>query len=85
MSFPKDFLWGGAIAANQCEGGFDQGGRGLSSADYLPADKARFALCQGRLSIDALDASMYYPAREGIDFYHHYKEDIQLLAQMGLK
>ena len=33
MSFPKDFLWGGAIAANQCEGGFDQGGRGLSSAD----------------------------------------------------
>lgn len=50
MSFPKDFLWGGAMAANQCEGAFDADGRGLSSADMLPAGKDRFLLSKGELA-----------------------------------
>ena len=85
MAFPKDFLWGGAMAANQCEGAFDVDGRGLSSCDFLPAAKERFMLSAGEIPLSRFDDSYYYPARYGIDFYHHYKEDIALLAEMGFK
>ncbi len=85
MAFPKNFLWGGAMAANQCEGAFDADGRGLSSCDLLPAAKERFMLSKGELPLSKMDDSYYYPARYGIDFYHHYKEDIALLAEMGFK
>ncbi len=50
MAFPKNFLWGGAMAANQCEGAFDADGRGLSSCDLLPAAKERFMLSKGEAS-----------------------------------
>lgn len=85
MSLPSNFKWGGALAANQCEGAYNIDGRGLASADMLPASKLRFKLNEGELSLSSLDKNAYYPAREGVDFYHRYKEDIALLAEMGFK
>ena len=79
-NFRDDFLWGGAIAANQCEGAFNIDGKGLSTADVLSTD--------AYLS-DSVDTKLYddkfYPTHEGIDFYHTYKEDIALFAEMGFK
>lgn len=92
--FPADFLWGGATAANQIEGGFDLGGKGLSSADmvaYVPkaergAHSASIEVSSQRID-DILSGKFQarFPKREGIDFYHTYKEDIALLAEMGFK
>ncbi|QLB19864.1 glycoside hydrolase family 1 protein [Mannheimia granulomatis] len=92
--FPADFLWGGATAANQIEGGFDLGGKGLSSADmvaYVPkaergAHSASIEVSSKRID-DILSGKFQarFPKREGIDFYHTYKEDIALLAEMGFK
>ena len=85
MGFPKDFLWGGATAANQCEGGFDKGGRGLANVDITPHGKNRFPVMLGLdHSLDFREGE-FYPAKEGIDFYTHYKEDIQLFGEMGFK
>lgn len=81
MSFPKDFLWGGAIAANQAEGAFNVDGKGLSSADLLPAAKHGVK----RNPTDGLVEGVHYPYHEAIDFYHHYKEDIAMFAEMGFK
>lgn len=83
--FSKDFLWGGATAANQVEGGWDQGGRGLSNVDLLPQGSARDAVMSGRAVRLELDPALRYPATEGVDFYHRYKEDIALFAEMGFK
>ena len=47
MAFSKDFLWGGATAANQCEGGYNEGGRGLANVDVVPHGKDRFPVCLG--------------------------------------
>ena len=85
MAFPKDFLWGGATAANQCEGGWNEGGKGLSTNDVIPHGKDRFPTIKGDLHVNKPDADHYYPAQLGIDFYHHYKEDIALMAEMGFK
>ena len=85
MSFPTNFLWGGAIAANQCEGGWNEGGRGLSNADVLPYGEDRLAVIKGDLQMLTPDNEHYYPAQNAIDFYHHYKEDIELFAEMGFK
>ena len=76
MSLPENFLWGGAMAANQCEGGWNEGGRGLANADVLPYGKDRVAVIKGELPMLAPDAEHYYPAQDAVDFYHHYKEDI---------
>ena len=38
--FPKDFLWGGAIAASQADGAYDQGGKGLDTQDLRYFDAA---------------------------------------------
>lgn len=83
--FPKDFLWGGATAANQCEGAYQEGGRGLSSVDVVPFGKDRFPVAIGKMEMLDCDADHYYPAHEAIDLYHHYKEDIALFAEMGFK
>lgn len=80
-----DFLWGGATAANQCEGAFDEGGKGLGIVDVIPAGKNRFPVALGKMSYQTLDADEYYPARDAIDMYHTYKEDIRLFAEMGFK
>ena len=85
MSLPENFLWGGAMAANQCEGGWNEGGRGLANADVLPYGKDRVAVIKGELPMLAPDAEHYYPAQDAVDFYHHYKEDIALFAEMGFK
>jgi 6-phospho-beta-glucosidase len=93
LHFPDNFLWGGATAANQIEGAFIEDGKGLTIEDCLPFRdpayndyKAQFSLSKEELA-QALDIQQEgnYPKRRGIDFYHHYKEDLELFAQMGFK
>jgi 6-phospho-beta-glucosidase len=94
LNFPKGFLWGGATAANQCEGAWDVDGKGMTVQDCMIykekagiADfKKQFEFTSGDLE-KALKASPEdnYPKRRGIDFYHHYKEDIKKFAEMGFK
>ncbi len=85
MGLPKEFLWGGATAANQAEGGMLEGGRGLTNTDLLPSGKNRKAIAFGTLDNLERRSDYFYPSEEAIDMYHHYLEDIQLLAKMGLK
>jgi 6-phospho-beta-glucosidase len=87
VKFPEGFLWGGATAANQFEGGYQEGGKGLNLADVLPGGKDnRLKLLAGTGFDFEIDHSKYtYPNHEGIDFYHRYKEDIALFAEMGFK
>ena len=85
MGFPENFLWGGATAANQCEGGFDQGGRGLANVDVIPTGKDRRVVITGKREMLAFEEGYFYPAKEAIDMYHHFKEDIALFAEMGFK
>jgi len=85
MPLRKDFLWGGALSANQCEGGWNEGGRGLANADVLPYGKDRISVIKGDRPMLLPDGAHYYPAQTGIDFYHHYKEDIALFGEMGFK
>lgn len=91
--FPDNFLWGGATAANQLEGAFDAAGKGLSSADmvaYVPKAKRRndhaIEISSERIGqILSGEFTARFPKREGVDFYHRYKEDIALFAEMGFK
>ncbi|KAF1296959.1 6-phospho-beta-glucosidase [Enterococcus sp. JM4C] len=85
MGFPKDFLWGGATAANQCEGGYDKGGRGRANVDLMPLGEKRYQVGTGKLKMTTFDEQATYPAHTGVDMYHHYKEDIALFAEMGFK
>ena len=102
MKFPKGFYWGGAIAANQAEGGYGEGNRGEIISDYttagahgvsrqntfrdkdgnivyLPGLFANFDETYTPVTVEG----EYYPNRVAIDFYHHYKEDIAMFAEMG--
>ena len=81
MSLPKDFLWGGAVAANQCEGAYREDGKGLNIADVMTVGSKD----KKRQITDGVVDGLYYPNHEGIDFYHRYKEDIKLFAEMGFK
>lgn len=85
MTFREDFLWGGATAANQCEGGFDQDGRGLANVDLAPSGPERFDVIAGERKMYDFEDNFYYPAKLGINMYEHYKEDIALFAEMGFK
>ncbi len=92
QSFPDDFLWGGAVAANQIEGAYDEDGKGMSVADINrfrndiePEKKSNKELSSAEIKEAVADKRGYYPKRYGIDFYHTYKEDLKLLAGMGLK
>ncbi len=85
MGFPEGFLWGGATAANQCEGAYREGGRGLANVDVIPCGKDRFPVMLGKKKMLELDEEHFYPALEAVDFYHHYKEDIAMMAEMGFK
>ena len=102
---PKGFLWGGATADFQYEGGFDEGGRGLLSHDYetdgSQENPRHHTMQMPDGSIINLRSSFfyadpvpkeaqpvfledeYYPSHRAVDFYHHYKEDIALMAGMG--
>lgn len=83
--FPKNFLWGGAIAGNQCEGAYLEDGKGLSIVDVLPCGKDRAEILF-KDSQKAFETKYdFYPSHESIDFYHTYKEDIKLFAEMGFK
>ncbi|MFL0249453.1 glycoside hydrolase family 1 protein [Clostridium neuense] len=94
MSFRKDFLWGGAISANQVEGAWNSDGKGMSVADvasYKPnlnvtdyAGHNKITLSMIKEAIDD-KSTKFYPKRRGINFYNHYKEDIALFAEMGFK
>ena len=105
--FPKNFLWGGATAANQYEGGWNEGGKGVNTSDVMTAgshtvprrvtykntvtgetgfvigfgDKANFP----ENCVPAVLDDEYYPSHTATDFYHHYKEDIALMGEMGFK
>lgn len=85
MAFRNDFLWGGATAANQCEGAYNVDGRGLANVDVAPHGPERYAVVSGQRKMLDFEDGYYYPAQTGIDFYHHYKEDIALFAEMGFK
>ncbi|WP_430487481.1 glycoside hydrolase family 1 protein [Priestia flexa] len=93
LKFPDNFLWGGATAANQIEGAFDVGGKGLSVDDVIervkPEDRKKFHLPfpTSEEVKDALadEENRHFPKRYGIDFYHRYKEDIALFKELGFK
>ncbi len=80
-TFRKDFLWGGATAANQFEGAWNTDGKGDSVSDHCTngtVDRPKEITVK-------LEDDKFYPSREAIDFYHRYKEDIALFAEMGFK
>ena len=84
--FSKDFLWGGATAANQLEGAYDRDGKGLSVADAMPGGKKRFEIIGSETFDWMIDPKNYnYPNHQGIDHYDRFKEDIALFAEMGFK
>ncbi len=101
LSFPKNFLWGGAIADFQAEGGYTESGRGLVTLDFVTQGtkdelrKITYMLPDGSKHVSDfraplpdgakgyLDPNYYYPSLNAVDFYHHYKEDIRLMAEMG--
>ena len=102
-TFPNNFLWGGASASSQYEGGFNEGGRGLATTDFVSSGshskprQVTYKLKDGTLgfcdfksampigAIGCIHEHCYYPSHQAVDFYHHYKEDIALMAQMGFK
>lgn len=73
--------WGGAVAAHQLEGAWQEGGRGPSVSDVLTAGANGIP----RRITDGVIEGERYPNHEGIDFYHTYKEDIKLFAELGFK
>ena len=76
MAFRKDFLWGGACAANQFEGAWNVDGKGISVPDLCTNGTKRNPKC----ITTEIRENRFYPSHEAIDFYHHYKEDIALFA-----
>ncbi len=89
--FKKDFLWGGALAANQCEGAWQEGGKGWCVADILQyrTDIPLNKKYNEEVTTDYIKKAMQdkegiYPKRWGIDFYHTYKEDLKLLKGLGI-
>lgn len=95
QGFPENFLWGGATAANQIEGGFGINGKGMSVADCysfhssLPKEhwSDQWKMMTHAQVEEAMkeESRQYYPKRMGNDFFNHYKEDIRLFAEMGFK
>lgn len=81
MTLPKDFLWGGALAAHQFEGGWNAAGKGPSVVDVMTAG----AHGVPRQITETIEEGTFYPNHEAIDFYHRYKEDIAMFVEMGLK
>ncbi len=102
-TFPNNFLWGGAVAANQWEGGWNEGGRGPAKTDvttggtvnsprlitYIDKDGNHGTLTMGQKLPEGAKYAVldeyHYPNHNAVDGYHHYKEDIALMAEMGFK
>ncbi|MBS5066077.1 MAG: family 1 glycosylhydrolase, partial [Hungatella hathewayi] len=78
---PENFLWGGALSAHQCEGAYDVDGKGLSVSDVLTGARHN----EDRIIHEEVMPGYYYPSHKAIDFYHTYKEDMKLFAEMGFK
>ncbi|WP_081332179.1 6-phospho-beta-glucosidase [Pediococcus pentosaceus] len=78
---PENFLWGGAVAAHQLEGAWQADGKGVSMADVMTAGANKVP----RKITDGVVPGENYPNHEGIDFYHHYREDVKMFAELGLK
>lgn len=81
MKIKSDFLWGGSIAAHQCEGAYDEAGKGLGIMDLVAVGEYG----KPREIYRKLESDVRYPSHKGIDFYHRYQEDIALFAEMGFK
>ncbi len=81
MSLPDNFLWGGAVAAHQLEGGWQEDGKGLSVSDVMTGGSYHIE----RKITDGIIEGEWYPNHKGIDFYHTYKEDIKFFAELGFK
>ncbi|WP_251158506.1 glycoside hydrolase family 1 protein [Caniella muris] len=81
MAFPEGFLWGGAVAANQCEGAWDEDGKGVSVADICTGG----SFGASKMITPVLRDDAFYPSHEAIDHYHRFREDIALLAEMGFR
>lgn len=81
LTFKKEFLWGGATAANQFEGAWNTDGKGVSTSDMC----TNGTHTNPKRITTAIEEGTLYPSHEAIDFYHHYKEDIKLFAEMGFK
>lgn len=79
MKRKEPFLWGGSIAAHQCEGAWNEDGKGVGIMDLVTDGTSQTP----RRICDCLESGQRYPSHEGIDFYHLYKEDIRLFAEMG--
>lgn len=79
--FPKGFLWGGATAANQCEGAYNVDGKGLSTADACTGGSRM----QRKRITPVLEKDTFYPSHDAVRHYEYYKEDIALFAEMGFK
>lgn len=77
----NNFLWGGATAANQCEGAYREGKKGLSIMDVMTSGGKG----KSRTITKTIEENLYYPNHDGNQFYYHYKEDIALMAEMGFK
>lgn len=80
-ALPEGFLWGGAVAAHQLEGGWNEDGKGPSVVDVLTAG----AHGVPRRVTEKVEADEFYPNHGAIDFYHRFESDIELFAEMGLK
>lgn len=81
MVLPKNFLWGGATAANQCEGAWNRDGKGISVSDICTGGK----FGQSKRITPILEEGAFYPSHEGIQHYDRFREDIALFAEMGFK
>lgn len=81
MKLRKDFLWGGSIAAHQCEGAWNVDGKGIGIMDLVTSGSYEVPreICKD------IEEGKRYPSHEGIDFYHRFKEDIALFGEMGFK
>ena len=81
MAFRDGFLWGGATAANQFEGAWNVDGKGISVSDLC----TNGSLTSPKRITSEIETGTLYPSHEAVDFYHHYEEDIALMAEMGYK
>ena len=81
MSLPSNFLWGGAVSAHQLEGAWNEDGKGISVSDVLTGGSSGVL----RQITDGILPGEHYPNHEGIDFYHTFREDIALMAEMGFQ
>ena len=80
--FPENFLWGAATAANQVEGAWNLNGKGANLADAMVAGSHKNPR---RITLDINEDKYYYPSHKAVEGYSHYKEDIKLFSELGLK